>query len=100
MNIPVFHDDQHGTAIVCLAGLINALKIANKEIANIKLVLNGAGAAGMACIKLMTNYGVKKENVIVCDTRGVIYRGRTEGMNEYKEEFAAQTDKRTLEQAL
>lgn len=100
MNIPVFHDDQHGTAIVCLAGLINALKIANKDIANVKLVLNGAGAAGMACIKLMTNYGVKKENVIVCDTRGVIYKGRTEGMNEYKEEFAAQTQKRTLEEAL
>ena len=100
MSIPVFHDDQHGTAIVCLAGLINALKIANKDIANVKLVLNGAGAAGMACIKLMTNYGVKKENVIVCDTRGVIYKGRTEGMNEYKEEFAAQTQKRTLEEAL
>lgn len=81
MPIPVFHDDQHGTAIVCLAGLINALHVARKDIANIKLVLNGAGAAGIACIKLMTTYGVAKENVIVCDTRGVIYKGRTAGMN-------------------
>ena len=85
---------------MCLAGLINALKIANKEIANAKVVLNGAGAAGMACIKLMTNYGVRKQNVIVCDTKGVIYRGRTEGMNEYKQEFAADTTLRTLEEAL
>ena len=96
MKIPVFHDDQHGTAIVCLAGLINALKLANKEIADVKLVLNGAGAAGIAIIRLMTSYGVKKENVIMCDTRGVIFKGRMEGMNEYKEEFAVETDKRTL----
>ena len=81
MPIPVFHDDQHGTAIVCLAGLINALKIANKDVGSVKLVLNGAGAAGIACIKLMTTYGVNKANVIVCDTRGVIYKGRTAGMN-------------------
>ena len=81
MPIPVFHDDQHGTAIVCLAGLINAVQIAGKEISNIKLVLNGAGAAGIACIRLMTTYGVRKENVLVCDTRGVIYKGRTAGMN-------------------
>jgi len=100
MKIPVFHDDQHGTAIVCLAGLINALKISNKDIAAIKLVLNGAGAAGIACIRLMTTYGVKKENVIVCDTRGVIYKGRTDGMNEHKQEFAVETPKRTLEEAL
>lgn len=100
MSIPVFHDDQHGTAIVCLAGLINALKIANKDITQVKLVLNGAGAAGIACIRLMTNYGVKKENVIVCDTRGVVYKGRTAGMNEHKEEFAVDTSKRTLEEAL
>ena len=100
MSIPVFHDDQHGTAIVCLAGLINALKIAKKDITQVKLVLNGAGAAGIACIRLMTNYGVKKENVIVCDTRGVVYKGRTAGMNEHKEEFAVDTSKRTLEEAL
>ena len=100
MSIPVYHDDQHGTAIVCLAGLINALKITNKDINTVKLVLNGAGAAGIACVRLMNNYGLKKENIIVCDTRGVIYKGRTEGTNEYKEEFAAETPKRTLEEAL
>ena len=85
---------------MCLAGLINALEISKKDISTIKLVLNGAGAAGIACIKLMTNYGVKKENVIVCDTKGVIYKGRQAGMNEQKEEFAAETEKRTLEEAL
>jgi len=100
MPIPVFHDDQHGTAIVCLAGLINALKIANKQIGDIKLVLNGAGAAGIACVRLMSTYGVKKENIIVCDTKGVIFKGRTAGMNEHKEEFANDTTKRTLEEAL
>ena len=100
MDIPIFHDDQHGTAIVCLAGLINAVKIAGKKIEDVKVVLNGAGAAGMACIRLMNTYGVKKENTIVCDSKGVIYKGRTAGMNEYKEEFAADTDKRTLEEAL
>ena len=73
MPIPVFHDDQHGTAIVCLAGLINALQISGKNIETVKVVLNGAGAAGIACVKLMTSYGIKKENVIACDTRGVIY---------------------------
>lgn len=81
MPIPVFHDDQHGTAIVCLAGLINALHISGKDIATCRLVLNGAGAAGIACIRLMTTYGIKKENVICCDTKGVIYKGRTAGMN-------------------
>ena len=81
MDIPVFHDDQHGTAIVCLAGLINAMHISDKKVENIKIVLNGAGAAGIACLKLMVRYGVKKENVIACDTKGVIYAGRKEGMN-------------------
>jgi len=100
MNIPVFHDDQHGTAIVCLAGLINAVKISGKDIKNIKVVLNGAGAAGIACVKLMNNYGVPKSNIIACDTRGVIYKGRTAGMNKYKEEFANETEKRTLEEAI
>jgi len=100
MNIPVFHDDQHGTAIVCLAGLISALKITDRKIEDVKLVLNGAGAAGIACIKLMHSYGLKKENIIMCDTRGVIYKGRGAGMTEQKEEFAAETDRRTLEQAL
>ena len=85
MEIPVFHDDQHGTAIVCLAGLINAIHIANKKIEDIKIVLNGVGAAGVACLKLMIKYGVKLENVFACDTKGVIYKGRKEGMNVYKE---------------
>ena len=100
MPIPVFHDDQHGTAIVCLAGLINAVDIAGKDIHKIKVVLNGAGSAGIACLRLMVSYGVKLENVIVCDTRGVIYKGRTQGMNEHKEEFANDTEKRTLGEAL
>lgn len=85
---------------MCLAGLINAVKISEKDIAKVKVVLNGAGAAGIACVKLMNNYGVPKENIIACDTRGVIYKGRKEGMNKYKEEFANDTEKRTLEDAL
>lgn len=100
MNIPVFHDDQHGTAIVCLAGLINAMEITGKKFEDIKVVLNGAGAAGHACIKLIWKYGGKKENTIVCDTNGVIYQGRTVGMNPYKDEVAAETDRRTLADAL
>ena len=90
MPIPVFHDDQHGTAIVCLAGLINALEITGKSIENIKIVINGAGAAGIACGNLIRNYGAKRENVILCDTKGVCYKGRG-GMNEFKEAFAVQT---------
>lgn len=100
MDIPVFHDDQHGTAIVCLAGLINAIKITERKVEDVKVVLNGAGAAGIACLRLMNNYGVKKENIVVCDTRGVIYKGRTAGMNKYKEMFANDTEKRTLGEAL
>jgi len=100
MDIPVFHDDQHGTAIVCLAGLINACDITDRKLDRIKVVLNGAGAAGMACIKLMHSYGVRKENIVVCDTRGVIYKGRAAGMNKYKEEFASTTEARTLKEAL
>ena len=100
MDIPVFHDDQHGTAIVCLAGLLNAIHITNRRIEDTKVVLNGAGAAGIACIKLMHTKGVRKENIKVCDTRGVIYKGRTAGMTPQKEEFAVETDCRTLEEAL
>jgi malate dehydrogenase (oxaloacetate-decarboxylating)(NADP+) len=100
MDIPVFHDDQHGTAIVCLAGLINAVHLSSKDFANIKIVLNGAGAAGLACLKLMVKYGVKQENIIACDTKGVIYKGRKEGMTKWKEEFASLTEARNLEQAL
>ena len=85
MPIPVFHDDQHGTAVVCLAGLINALRSSNKKIEDCKIVMNGAGAAGVACIKLIQTYGAKKENCLICDTKGVIYKGRQEGMNPFKE---------------
>jgi malate dehydrogenase (oxaloacetate-decarboxylating)(NADP+) len=76
MSIPIFHDDQHGTAIICLAGLINALKISNKNIQDVKVVCNGAGAAGIACMKLIQNYGAKPENMFICDTKGVIYPTR------------------------
>ncbi len=100
MNIPVFHDDQHGTAIVSAAALINACQIVNKKIGEVKLVVNGAGAASIACTKIFVSLGVKKENVIMCDTTGVIFKGRTNGMNKYKEEFANATTKRTLSEAL
>ncbi len=99
-NIPIFHDDQHGTAIICAAGLINAVEIANKNIEDLKVVFNGAGAAGIACAKLFLELGVKKENLIMCDSKGVIYKGRTERMNKHKEEFANQTDARSLEDAM
>jgi malate dehydrogenase (oxaloacetate-decarboxylating)(NADP+) len=88
MPIPVFHDDQHGTAIVCLAGLINAIEISGKDLCGIKIVCNGAGAAGIACMKLIEAYGAKQENCIVCDTNGVIYKGRKVGMNDFKASLA------------
>ena len=100
MDIPVFHDDQHGTAVICAAGLLNSLHIADKKIEDVRIVLNGAGAAGIACIELLKAMGAKQENCIVCDTKGVIYRGRKEGMNQWKEAHAAQTELRTLEQAM
>lgn len=84
MPIPVFHDDQHGTAIICLAGLMNALEISYKDISNIKIVCNGAGAAGIACMNLIVNAGANKDNCFVCDTKGVIWPGRTSGMNDFK----------------
>lgn len=84
MPIPVFHDDQHGTAIVCLAGLINSLEISGKKIDEIKIVCNGAGAAGIACVKLILAFGAKPENCFCCDTKGVIYPTRKTGMNEFK----------------
>ncbi|WP_054698379.1 NADP-dependent malic enzyme [Geotalea toluenoxydans] len=99
MNIPVFHDDQHGTAIISAAGLINALELVGKKIEDIRLVVNGAGAAAIACANLVVSLGVKRENIIMCDTKGVIYKGRTEGMNKYKERFAVDTPMRTLEEA-
>ena len=100
MDIPVFHDDQHGTAVTCAAGLINALHISGKKIEDVKIVLNGAGAAGIACIELLKSMGARHENCVVCDTKGVIYQGRTEGMNQWKSGHAVKTDLRTLEQAM
>ncbi len=100
MDIPVFHDDQHGTAIISAAGMINALELVGKKIENAKIVVNGAGAAGIACAQLAITMGIDKNKVILCDTKGVIYKGRTEGMNVYKERLAADTDARTLEEAL
>ena len=100
MDIPVFHDDQHGTAVICAAGLINALYISGKKIEDVKIVLNGAGAAGIACIELLKSMGARHENCIVCDTKGVIHQGRTEGMNQWKSGHAVKTDLRTLEQAM
>jgi len=100
MDIPVFHDDQHGTAVICAAGLINALYISGKKIEDVKIVLNGAGAAGIACIELLKSMGARHENCTVCDTKGVIYQGRTEGMNQWKSGHAVKTDLRTLEQAM
>ncbi|KKI92905.1 malate dehydrogenase [Bacillus sp. SA1-12] len=94
-NIPIFHDDQHGTAIVTAAGLINALKLANKKIDDIRVVVNGAGAAGVAIVKLLLHMGVK--DVILCDTKGIIYEGRPVGMNPFKDEMAQITNKRKMQ---
>ena len=100
MRIPVFHDDQHGTAIISGAGLLNALEIAGKNIAEIKVVFNGAGASAISCASHYVNLGVRRENITMCDTKGVIYEGRTEHMNAYKARFAAKTEARTLAEAL
>ena len=100
MNIPVFHDDQHGTAIITTAALINALELAGKKPEEVKVVVNGAGASGIACAKMFMLIGVKKENIIMCDSRGVIYKGRQAGMNPYKEQFATDLPVRTLEEAV
>ncbi|MBY0314656.1 MAG: NADP-dependent malic enzyme [Bdellovibrionales bacterium] len=100
MNIPVFHDDQHGTAIISGAALINACMITQRKLEKIKLVINGAGAAAIACGKLFISLGVKPENIMMCDSQGVIYKGRTAGMNSFKQEFAVETKARTLAEAL
>ena len=100
LDIPVFHDDQHGTAIISAAGLINACEVTGRKLEDIKLVLNGAGAAGIATLELIKAMGVKAENCIALDTKGVIYRGRTESMNQWKSAHAVETDARTLADAL
>src|SRR5712671_4901288 len=100
LDIPVFHDDQHGTAIIAAAGLLNALDLTGREIATTKLVCNGAGTAGIACLELLRAIGFRPENLILCDTKGVIYEGRTEGMNQWKSGFAVKTKARTLADAL
>ncbi len=100
MSIPVFHDDQHGTAIISGAALLNALELVNKKIEEVRVVFSGAGAAGIACAKLYEKLGVKKENMVLVDTKGVVYKGRKEGMNPYKEYFAVDTEMRTLADAM
>ncbi|MBT5294378.1 MAG: NADP-dependent malic enzyme, partial [Octadecabacter sp.] len=100
MDIPVFHDDQHGTAVICAAGLLNALQISGKKMEDVKIVLNGAGAAGIACLELLKAMGAKHNNCIMCDTKGVIYQGRSEGMNQWKSAHAATTETRTLAEAM
>jgi malate dehydrogenase (oxaloacetate-decarboxylating)(NADP+) len=100
MKIPVFHDDQHGTAIISGAALLNALEVVDKDIRKVRVVFNGAGAAGIACAEHYVRLGVKRENILLCDTKGVVYKGRTEGMNAYKERFAQETDRRTLAEAI
>src|SRR6478752_3595636 len=100
MDIPVFHDDQHGTAIVAAAGLINACHLTNRELRDAKLVVNGAGAAGIACVELLKAMGMRPEHVVLCDTKGVVYQGRTDGMNQWKSAHAAATRARTLTDAL
>jgi malate dehydrogenase (oxaloacetate-decarboxylating)(NADP+) len=100
MDIPVFHDDQHGTAIVAAAGLINACHLTGRDLKEVKLVINGAGAAAIACAELVKAMGIRPQNVILADTKGVIWRGRTEGMNQWKSAHAVETPARTLAQAM
>ncbi len=99
-NIPIFHDDQHGTAIISTAGLMNACEIVGKKLSEVKVVVNGAGAAGISCAKMFMAAGVSKENITMLDSKGVIYKGRGASMTPQKEEFAIETDKRTLEDAM
>ena len=100
MNIPVFHADQHGTAVVTTAAVMAWLEISGKNVGEVKLVINGAGAASMACTDLIVSLGLKKQNVMMCDSKGLIYKGRTERMNKYKRKYAVISEKRTLTQAL
>src|SRR5665647_1870355 len=100
MDIPVFHDDQHGTAIISGAALINACEITNRKLSKIKVVVSGAGAAAIACSNFFIKLGVKRENILMVDSKGVIFKGRTTGMNKYKEEYANETSARTLADAI
>jgi len=100
MDIPVFHDDQHGTAIIAAAGILNALKLTGRDIRQTKLVCNGAGAAGIACLDLVKALGFAHDNILLCDTKGVVYKGRTEGMNQWKSAHAVETGRRTLADAM
>lgn len=100
MDIPVFHDDQHGTAIISGAGLLNACEISGKKMSDLKMAFNGAGASAIACAEFFITLGAKRENMIMCDSRGVIYKGRKEGLNPQKERFLVETDKRTIADAV
>jgi malate dehydrogenase (oxaloacetate-decarboxylating)(NADP+) len=100
LDIPVFHDDQHGTAIIAVAGIMNALQLTGRNIGEVKVVVNGAGAASIACAELMVKAGVPRSHITLCDSKGVVYQGRTVGMNPYKERFALETPARTLTEAM
>src|SRR3546814_3107701 len=100
MNIPVFHDDQHGTAIITAAGVINACYLTNRDLKDVKVVVNGAGAAAIACPELIKAMGARSDDVIMCDRKGVIYQGRPDGMDQWKPANAAKPSERTLEEAL
>ncbi len=100
LDIPVFHDDQHGTAIISGAALLNGLEVVGKDISQAKIIISGAGASAISCAELMVRLGAQRENIMLVDTRGVVYKGRTEGMNQYKERFALETDRRTLADAV
>jgi malate dehydrogenase (oxaloacetate-decarboxylating)(NADP+) len=100
LDIPVFHDDQHGTAIIATAALINALDLTGRDLKSIKMVVNGAGAASIACVELLKSMGLRHDNVILCDTKGVVFKGRTDGMNQWKSAHAIETRRRTLAEAM
>ncbi len=100
MDIPVFHDDQHGTAIITLAGIINALDITGRNLKSVKIVVNGAGAAGIACVEMLKFVGIPNDNIVLCDQNGVIYKGRQLGMNEWKLKHAIETKERDLKDAM
>src|SRR5512147_1493469 len=100
LDIPVFHDDQHGTAIISSAGLANALELVGKKHGDVRVVISGAGASAISCAELAIRWGVKREHIMLCDSKGVVYKGREVGMNKYKERFAVETDCRTLAEAI